>query len=163
MPLDILTGELTPEPYVIPEEEVDMQYRYVCDLAPGENSYLDLHALWADPHTGELHIDGTYPVVSEDEVTQAGYNLAELARVVAIYKDDDYHYVVDIAHVQEAARASGEPRYRIRDVSAAALPEQLERSEPASALIQDSLSLELFCGLLQDLHGPDAVLSDIQL
>jgi hypothetical protein len=163
MPIDIYTGQITPEPFIVPEDQVDMQHRYAEELSAGESGYVDLHAVWVNPFNGELNIDGTFPIVSDSEQAEAQYNLSEMARIIVLVDNDTYHYVVDIAHIQEAARAAGEPLVCIKDVPITGLAEHQQRSVPGSALIQDSITLEMFAKLLAKVHGPDAVLAEITL
>lgn len=156
MPIDFFTGETTDGPVILsPENITDCET--IDRIKPGEHHFIDNSALWVHPETGGLYVDATQPTYTYEEIgniEELGTDILDLVRIVA-YKDT---IVIDIAHLAEFIQDRLDTPIQIGQSSRLTV-EQLEAiSLPVGGLIQETLTLEFFNGMLRDEYGEEAVL-----
>jgi hypothetical protein len=156
MPMDFLTGKLTPSAYKVPQDQTRYE-QTVRDLGYGENGFTDFEALWVDPKTQGLYLDTDYSFFTPEQFDELGLDETDYARVVNFLGS----FVVDILHLRDTTATTESGLVTFIAPTFEEARRCKEHSRPVAGLIQDEVTLDLFNQLLLEQYGAEAVLADL--
>ncbi len=158
MPLEVLTGEMTPGPTILAEADTE-KGDYLENAVEGQAVFMRLDSLWAHPETRALYINAMDSTYTELELAYMRLNVLDFVRVIP-YKGE---YVVDATHAAEHALSQHGANLTVDEAPTKFLEQFLETSVPATAYIRESVTLGMFIELLQDHYGDKADLEPLEL